>query len=478
MQVALSTQARKSLLRKTQIELARRSFWHYCQYLDSEKYQVPHLQELCTVLNNVYYGLPIDSSGKIYRRIALSYPPRHWKTRTLVHFVSWCLGKDNNNKIIAGSYNEIESGDYGKYVRTEIEEEKNSPDDIIFSDIFPDVLLKQNDRSRNKWALEGKHFSFLATSPGGSLTGKGGNIKILDDLVKNNEEAMNENHLDKLYTWYVSTYASRTEGSDGGIPIEVICATRWSENDPIGRVVKDEPGEWFVLSKPVIDENGDMLCEEMLSREAYERIKVLAERNSNPVSRAIHSANYLQRIVAIEGCLYTGIRTYDELPATCEARKAYVDSADEGSDWVCAIMYIVYMDIAYVVDVYYSQADAPTTEPELASKLKENDIKDGDFESNAGGRAYSRNVKKECAAIGHHISVMAFHQKKNKESRIRSQSNNVLEVVRMPENWIHRWPDFARDVLSFNMKMKGQADDAPDALTGVKERMSIKTSWG
>lgn len=478
----LSTKANFDLRRQARIAYARRSFWHYCLYTDSETYQVPHLKKLCTILNNIFYGLPLDSTGKIYRKIAISLPPRHWKTRSLVHFCVWALGKNQNHRAIAGTYNETEAGDYGKYVRDEIMEEANNPEDIVFSDIFVDaknrpVKVKHGDSGKLKWALEGQHFNFLSTSPGGSLTGKGASVKILDDLVKNNESAMNETHLDKLFTWCVSTWASRIELMDGEQPIEILCATRWSKNDPTGRFLKDEPGEWFLFSFEAFD-GKKMLCSHMLTKPAYNRIKNLAERNENPVSRAIFQANYHQKIVAIEGCLYTNLKTYEELPTKHEARKCYADVADEGDDFLCAIMYIVFQGLAYVVDVDYTQESAETTEPNLANRLIKNEIKECDFESNAGGRSYSRNIKRELQIREYDCKITAFHQSKNKVSRIQSQSNNVLEKVLMPVNWIHRWPQFANHVLSFNTKITGQPDDCADALTGIYERMGRKISYG
>lgn len=381
--------------------------------------------------------------------------------------------------MIAGTYNESEAADYGKYTRDEIEEERNEQDDIVFSDVFPGTEVKGRDRAKSKWALVGQHFNFLSTSPHGSLTGKGGTIKILDDLVKDAEKAMNETHLEQLFTWYVSTYASRTEAIDSGVPIEIVCATRWSKNDPTGRLLQEEPGEWYEYTFEVYDEETEqMLCDSMLSFEAYERIKNLARRNSNPVSWALFKANYHQEIVAIEGCLYTNIQTYDELPERYEFRKCYTDVADEGDDWLCAILYIVFQGLAYIVDVYYTQEANEATEPELALRLQKHEIKEADFESQAGGRAFGRNVKRICNEVGHDIALRTFHQSHNKMARIQSQSNNVLESIRMPENWIHRWPEFANHLLNFNTKIKNQPDDCADAVTGVYERYQRTTSWG
>ena len=482
MNQSLSQKANIKLKRRMKIVLCRRDFWHYCLFTDSETYNEPHLKNLCTILNNIFYGLPLDRTAKIYRKIIISLPPRHWKTRTLIHYCAWVLGKNQEHRIIAGTYNEREAADYGKFTRDEIMEESNNPDDIVFSDVFRNeeddpIKLKHGDMGKSKWALEGQHFNFLSTSPHGSLTGKGGSLKILDDLIKDAEKAMNETHLESLFTWYVSTYASRTEALDKGQPIEIICATRWSKNDPTGRLLQEEPGEWFEYGIEVFD-GKKMLCNDMLSRDAYNRIKNLARRNSNPVSWSLFQANYHQKIVAIEGCLYTNMGTYDELPQKYESRKCYVDVADQGDDFLCALLYIVSDGMAYLVDVEYTQESAETTEPNLTKRIIDNEIKECDFESNAGGRGYARNIKRLLNEEKYDCKVVAFHQSKNKVARISSQSNNILEKVRMPTNWIHRWPQFANDVLSFNTKITNQHDDCADALTGIYERMGRKISWG
>ena len=482
----VSQQEDAAVARQSRITMCRRGFWYYCLYTDSMTYTVPHLQKLCMILNAIYYGLPIDASGKIYRKIVLSLPPRHWKTRTLIHFCAWALGKDQTHRIIAATYNENEATDYGKFTRDEINREKNLPEEIVFGDVFKQdtgefaghpVRLKHGDQGKRKWALQGEHFNFLSTSPHGSLTGKGGTIKVLDDLVKDAEKAMNEVHLDGLFTWYVSTFASRTEGKDGGEPIEIVCSTRWSKRDMSGRLLTEEPDDWFEYKLEVY--NGrKMLCDEMLTKAAYNRIKTLARRNDNPVSWALFQANYHQSIIAVEGCLYTNLKTYEELPGKYEARKCYVDVADQGDDFLCAVLYIVADGFAYAIDVEYTQKSAETTEPELAKRLIENEIKECDFESNAGGRSYARNIKRLLQDEEYDCKIVAFHQSKNKVARIQSQSNNVLEKVLMPKNWIHRWPQFANHVLNFNTKIAGQHDDCADTLTGIYERMGRKISWG
>lgn len=495
----IAEQGDAAVARQSRIAMCRRGFWYYCLYTDSMTYNVLHLQKLCMILNAIYYGLPIDATGKIYRKIVLSLPPRHWKTRTLIHFCAWALGKDQTHRIIAATYNENEATDYGKFTRDEIGREKNLPEEIVFGDVFKQesgefeghpVRLKHGDQGKRKWALQGEHFNFLSTSPHGSLTGKGGTIKVLDDLVKDAEKAMNEVHLDGLFTWYVSTFASRTEGKDGGEPIEIVCSTRWSKRDMSGRLLTEEPGDWYEYKLEVYDGHR-MLCAEMLTKKAYLRIKTLARRNDNPVSWALFQANYHQLIIAVEGCLYTNIKTYDsnEIPQAIEARACYADVADEGKDYLCAIFYLVAGKLAYVIDVVYTQANAEVTEPMMADAFVRNRILQSNFESQAGGKHYARNISRLLdeyeyeddtgqPRVGYDCKVSWFHQSENKMSRIATKSNNVIDGVLMPHNWIHLWPEFANALLNFNTKISGQPDDCADAITGVFEYTKRGMTWG
>ena len=138
-------------------------------------------------------------------------PPRHGKSRTIGCFVEWVLGQNQSEKIMTGSYNETLSTTFSKAVRNAIQEEKADKDKIIYSDIFPNVKIKQGDGAMNLWSLEGGYNNYLATSPSGTAIGFGASLLIIDDLIKNAEEAYNETVKEKHWEWFTNTMLSRLE---------------------------------------------------------------------------------------------------------------------------------------------------------------------------------------------------------------------------------------------------------------------------
>ena len=171
---------------QARLELARRDFWTFCKtlapdfYVDGRKY----LEHICREFQDFY-----ESDDRV---LILNEPPRHGKSRTASLFAQWVFGKNPAEKIITGSYNEQLSTTFSRNVRNAIQERKASKNRIVYSDIFPNTRIKRGSSAANLWTLEGQHISYLATSPGGTVTGFGATLMILDDIIKNYEEAMNE----------------------------------------------------------------------------------------------------------------------------------------------------------------------------------------------------------------------------------------------------------------------------------------------
>ena len=103
--------------------------------------------------------------------------------------------------------------------------------------------------------------------------------------------------------------------------------------------------------------------------------------------------------------------------------------------------------------------------------LQRNQTTQARIESNNGGRGFGRAVEKNLFAQGYRTcAVKLFHQTANKESRILTYAPTVQKLIRMPEDWKIRWPEFAADLETFKRIFRANAhDDAPDALTGIVE---------
>ena len=447
-------------------ELARRSFWDYCKLRASDFYKEDrlYLKELCNKLQTFYEG-----DKKI---MVINMPPRHGKSRTAGLFVQWLLGKSINNKIMTGSYNETLSGTFAKSVRDAIAEQPTEGV-IVYNDIFPNTRIKYGEAAASKWALEGSGVAnYLATSPSGTATGFGCNFMIIDDLIKNAAEAYNETVLDKHIEWLNNTMLSRTEN---GFKLLIIM-TRWTNNDLAGYILNNFDNVEHINFKAV-QEDKSMLCEDVLSKEDF-------ELKTKHMNKDIVAANYQQEPIDIKGRLYSGFKTYKELPKDESGKPLfqyylnYTDTADTGADYLCSICYGVYNDEAYILDIIYSKDSMEITEPLVANMLTKHNIGIATIESNNGGRGFARNVETIIRQGGNrHTVIKTFHQTQNKVSRILSNSTGVMNNIYFPINWQDKWPDFATAILSYQREGKNAHDDAPDALTGCYENMKPMSGW-
>lgn len=450
------------------LELSRRSFWEYCKFTSPDFYTED--RHFLKDLSEKLQWFIEESTAQI---MVVNMPPRHGKSRTATKFVPWLFGKFGKSiKVMTGSYNETLSGTFAKQVRDCIAEKKTEGI-TVYNDIFPETKIKYGEAAMQKWALDGsQQANYLATSPTGTATGFGCNIMIIDDVIKNAEEAYNAIKLQKLVSWFTDTMLSRTEN---GFKLIVIM-TRWSNDDLAGFILSNYPDVVHVNYKAVQDD-GSMLCPEILSRKDYD----LKTKNMN---KDIVAANYQQEPIDVKGRLYSKFKTYHEPPKDDHGNLLfkyilnYTDTADEGSDFLCSICYGMYENSYYILDVLYTKDSMEITEPATARMLTENHVGCAIIESNNGGRGFARNVERECKDIGNrHTNVKWFHQSKNKVARILSNSTSVMNNLYFPVNWEDRWPEFARAIKKYQREGKNDHDDAPDALTGVYENPKPLGQW-
>mgnify|MGYP000388346834 CR=1 FL=1 len=448
------------------LELARREFFFYC-YLKAPsfyKLERQYLVDFCNELQEFY-----ESDEEV---LVVNMPPRHGKSRTAGLLVEWVLGKNQTEKIMTGSYNENLSTTFSKNVRNSIQEAKADQYVAVFSDVFPNVRIKTGDGAMNLWSLEGGYNSYLATSPTGTATGFGCSFLIIDDLIKNSMEANNADVLEKHWDWFTRTMLARLE--EGGKVL--IIMTRWHSNDLAGRVLRHFTKEGQNLrhiSYKALQDDGSMLCEDILSRRSY-------EAKARAMGLAAVMANYQQDPIDLKGRLYSHFKTYDHIPADAAGRplftavKNYTDTADTGDDYLCAINYGVYNQEAYVLNVLYTKEAMEVTEPKLAAMLHGDRVNVADIESNNGGRGFGRQVERFLKERHHstYTQINLFHQSKNKTARILSNSTWVMEHIYFPINWQDKWPEFFEAMNTYQREGKNAHDDAPDCVTGIAEKIN------
>lgn len=425
-------------------------------YKEDRKY----LKLLCETLQDFYYN---DQEFMI-----INLPPRHGKSFTATNYAQWILGQDPEYKIISASYNSDLSVTFSKQVRGAIETEKLD-NRIVYGDIFNNTKLKYGSSRMDRWQTDKSYqINYLATSPGGSATGFGAHMEIIDDLIKNAYEANNAKILEDQYDWFTNTMLSRREGKKKVL----IIMTRWNSKDLAGRIldyVKDEGLSYSHINLKA-REYDKMLCDDIFSLEDYDRaLKVMGED--------IFSANYQQEPIDLKGALYQTLMTYKDLPDTIKSIDNYTDTADTGSDYLCSIDYAVDSNKnAYILDVIYTKESMEVTEGAVARMITKDKVNFCRIESNNGGRGFSRNVDRLSKNLGNRTTLFKpFHQSKNKLTRILTGSTSVMKNIYFPENWKYAYPEFYRDVTQYQREGKNAHDDAPDALTGIAEQLERNT---
>lgn len=440
------------------------SFWEYCKLINPMffKQEREYQKIIADTMQLAYEKKLINpKTKKPYDIIVINLPPGFGKSYMATTFTTWAFGKNKKNMAITVSYNQTLSTRFAKTVRDTIEDKEieGEKDHFVVNSFFPDVRIKQGDGAMNLWSLEGSYMSYLASSFDGSITGMRGNIGIIDDPIKNAEEAVNENVKKKHWDFYKNTFSSRMlEGA-----VQFIIQTRWATDDLAGTILKEFPDRCYELKMQALDENNKSLCEDLYSTEDLLQKKKTIDDN-------IFRANYQQEPIDLQGSLYKEFKTYSFIPEF-EKIYNYTDTADQGNDNLCSISFGEFGSQAYILDIYYTKDPMEKTEPETARRLNLYGVRGAAIESNNGGRGFARNVQRILKEKYKNTKckIKWFHQSKNKMARILVNSNNVIEDVLMPEDWKTRWPEFANDILKFQAKGKNKTDDCADGLTGVAE---------
>jgi predicted phage terminase large subunit-like protein len=457
---------RYRLLKEKRIRFARLSFWEFCKLLHKDFYtdDKSYLKDYCQVLEDLYkrnLSNP-DDNNEPYTRACISFPPRHGKSRTLILFCCWCFGQSIANSVLYLSYSDDSAVDFSRYVRDEISRKRETPEQIIFNDIFPQVNIKKGDASVQKWSLEGRHFSYKASGIGGGITGKGATIIIIDDPIKNSYEAFNKTRKAEIINWIKGTVLSRAEGT----PLEIINMTRWASDDPIGVFTSGLDGKsFYIYQKNAQDEQGNMLCESVLSKKRFEFLR----RNADP---AIFQANYFNKLIDENALMYPVFKRFSKL----EHRKYEkiinaTDTADKGTDYFSSPVAKIYQGDIYIWDWLFTQEDTTKTPSQFVDLLVNNKVEVSRIESNAGGNIFKNWVDEK---INNNypdlkIEIETFPQTKNKEARIRDMAYWIINHVYFPDDFHITHPLVWKALTEFLRVGKNEHDDAPDSLTILAE---------
>jgi predicted phage terminase large subunit-like protein len=199
-------------------------------------------------------------------RLILTVPPRHGKSElTSKYFPAWFLGHYPHKRVILASYEASFAAEWGRKARDILEEHG--------ANLFG-VNVSRKSSAADRWGIEGHDGGMMTAGVGGPITGKGADLLIIDDPVKNYEEAHSETYREKTMDWFTSTAYTRLEPGGSVILIQ----TRWHQDDLAGRLLRDFADDWTLIRFPALAEDADPLGRaqgEPLWPERYDREKLL-----------------------------------------------------------------------------------------------------------------------------------------------------------------------------------------------------------
>lgn len=440
-----------------------------------------------------FYDILNRFANKQIKNLIASAPPQHGKSegssRRLPSFIA---GIRPDEKIALISYAATKAQKFGREIMGIMREQR-------YVEIFPNVEypergytgVKSNTNENRESINSDGSMKFVGV--GGPLTGDPVDVLILDDLYKDWQEANSPIIQEKVWDWYVSVADTRLHNESQ----QLIVFTRWSEEDLIakldakGLVVEWDgeedidsiterlnPDQFLKINFPALKEDPPSEFDprdigEALWPEKHSKNKLESSRAKDPDKfDCLYQGNPINK----EGLLYNTFKTYTQLPET-KIRKNYTDTADTGKDFLCSINYDIPLNAAdeniYITDILYTQKPMEITEPLTISMLNRNEVNKARIESNNGGRGFARVIEKGAKKT----TIEWFHQSKNKEARIYSQSATVNRKLVFPSDWHIRWPEFYKHVTKFKSVFQANKfDDAPDAMTGIIETEQSSTT--
>ena len=182
-------------------------------------------------------------------RLIVTMPPRHGKSMlTSEYFPAWYEGRNPSRSVITATYSQELASDFGRKVR-------NLSETPLHLAAFPMGRLAEDSAAAHRFNTESGG-SYFALGRGGSATGRGANLLVIDDPLKDRAEAESEAIRGQLKAWYRSVARTRLMPS-GAI---VIVQTRWHEDDLVGYVIREHAHEgWRVLNLPAVAQADDPL---------------------------------------------------------------------------------------------------------------------------------------------------------------------------------------------------------------------------
>lgn len=440
------------------------NFDAYCRYIEwnrpqKKRFYEPRRKQLKPVAD----AMQELADGKL-ELLSISLPPGTGKSTLSIFFMTWLGGKDPALSILGGSHsNSFLRGVYDEMLRIL---EKDG--EYLYNDVFPDApVVNTNSKDLRIDLAKPKRFeTFEFSSIGSGNAGKVRCSRLLycDDLIDGIETAMSRERLDKLWQQYYTDLRQRKIGDC----VELHVATRWSINDPIGRLQQmyDRNPKAKFLAFPALDEfdnsNFDYPYSLGFTSEFYRQQREIMDDAS-------WKALYLNEPVEREGRLYDPeeLRYYFSLPEKePDSILAICDTKEQGDDYLAMPIFYQYGNDYYLDMWVCDNGKVEVLEEKVALALVDRKVRICRIESNRGGTLFASNVQKRIKELGGITTITTKWTQTNKSTRIQVGSGWIKSRVLFKDNTKQdkEYRLAMGQVIGYTLSGKNRHDDTVDAL--------------
>lgn len=370
----------------------------------------------------------------------VSMAPRTAKSTTGIFFLSFMAALYPERSILGNGHSAALTQSFYNEILNIMQSEE-----YRFKEIFPNVSIVDKSAEYSWIDLNNKKrfHTLMFKSIDGGTTGvaEASNVLYCDDLIKDIETAENPARLDKIFATYTSTIQDRTvmrKGKDGEYHRcpEIHIATRWSINDPIGRLIRIYDGtnnpRVRIINIPCYDENGEsnFLYDygKGFTKEYYQEL----QKTEDPIT---FKAKYLGEPMERTGHPFTkeNLSFYTELPEGEPDRIiSFADPSFGGKDYFSAPIGYQYGYEIYIEDVYYeNNVDIDISRKRLLEKLIKHKVTKLGVEKNNGGLEYSELLANDARKVGYRINITTHNAPttKSKRDRILSCQSEIKGIA-------------------------------------------------
>ncbi len=416
--------------------------------------------------------------------LSISMPKRAGKSQLGINFVNMLSGKfPDRATLMEGTGDDLVMSFYKgclEYLQT--------PNEYLFYDVFPSSkLIQTNADSKTINLLNKSRFpTIMCRSIDARQVGlsEATNLLYLDDCVEGREEAKNRNRLDAKWEVISGDILGR---AIEGTPV-VICGTRYSLYDPIGRLqeeMRKQRKRMKIIETPALD----LITDESNFEYTRDGKKVFTTQyfrdQREMLSAEQFESEFQQQPFEAKGLLFpeNELNRYFELPVDREpdAIISVCDTAEGGGDSVMMPIGYIYGEDTFIEDCVFDNSTPEVTKPQCAKKLVEHKVSVATFESNNAGTYFARDVEELVKKMGGRVSIRTRRTISNKQTRIEMASDGILKHFYFKDKSLYKPSDqygqMMRELVTYTRTGKVKHDDSPDGLSLLENEIRNLT-WG